>query len=201
MYRKFFKRFLDFITALVMLLIFTPLMLILALLVKLTSEGPVFFRQKRGGKDGVYFEILKFRSMTEKKSDDKSEFDAGSDMRVTRIGKILRKTKLDELPQLINVLKGEMSFTGPRPEVKTYIDLYPERWEKILSVRPGITDPASIEFRNEEEILAASENPEEEYRNSILPVKLTYYEQYVDNISLFYDIKLILKTVFVVLFK
>jgi lipopolysaccharide/colanic/teichoic acid biosynthesis glycosyltransferase len=139
--------------------------------------------------------------MTEKKSDDKSEFDAGSDMRVTRIGKILRKTKLDELPQLINVLKGEMSFTGPRPEVKTYIDLYPERWEKILSVRPGITDPASIEFRNEEEILAASENPEEEYRNSILPVKLTYYEQYVDNISLFYDIKLILKTVFVVLFK
>jgi len=201
MYKKFLKRILDFVTALAILIIFTPLLILLAVLVKITSKGPVFFRQSRGGKNGVYFEILKFRSMTEKKENDNSEFDAGSNLRVTKIGKFLRKTKLDELPQLINVLKGEMSFTGPRPEVKTYIDLYPERWKKVLTVRPGITDPASIEFRNEEEILAASDNPEEEYRKSILPSKLSYYEQYVDNISLLYDIKLVLKTIFVVLFK
>jgi len=201
MYKLFFKRIFDFFLALAMILFFTPLLVVIAILIKITSDGSVFFKQNRGGKNNEYFNIIKFRTMSVKKNNDENEFDAGSSTRVTSIGRILRKSKLDELPQLFNVLKGEMSFVGPRPEVKTYIDLYPNRWRKVLSVRPGITDPASIKFRNEEEILAKSTDPENKYRNSILPSKLTLYEHYVDNISLFFDIKLIIKTFWVVIFK
>ena len=131
---------------------------------------------------------------------EQGSFDAGATDRITGIGKILRKTKIDELPQLFNVLRGEMSFVGPRPEVQKWVSIYPERWEKILTVRPGITDNASIEFRNEEEILAASENPEKTYRDVILPLKLTFYESYVDNHSIAGDLYIIWKT-FIALFR
>lgn len=199
MYKSFFKRLFDFILAVILLLLFLPFMMLCAILVKLGSSGPIFFQQDRGGKGGKYFKILKFRSMTVKKETDGKDFDPGCDARVTGVGKFLRKSKMDELPQLINVLKGDMSLVGPRPEVKVYVELYPERWEKVLSIRPGITDPASISFRNEEELLAEAEDPEEEYRQKILPEKLDIYEEYVDNISLFRDMKILFATVFVVL--
>jgi lipopolysaccharide/colanic/teichoic acid biosynthesis glycosyltransferase len=200
MYISFFKRIFDFLVAFILFLLFMPLFLLLALLVKLDSKGPVFFRQQRGGKGGRYFNILKFRSMTVKEKSDGKDFDAGGSVRITRMGKILRKSKLDELPQLINVIRGEMSLVGPRPEVRTYIELYPERWNKVLSVTPGITDPASVVFRDEETILSKAEDPEKEYRENILPTKLNLYEKYVDEISFFGDLKVLFKTVLVVIF-
>lgn len=198
MYKFFFKRLFDFLLALILLLLLFPLLLFFAILIKLTSAGPVFFCQSRGGKDGKYFQILKFRSMTVKTEADGKDFHPGCDSRVTSIGKFLRKSKIDELPQLINVIRGEMSMVGPRPEVKIYIDLYPERWQKVLAVRPGITDPASVTFRNEEELLAKADDPEEEYKQQILPKKLDIYEDYVEKISMFRDLKVLFATVFVV---
>lgn len=199
MYKSFVKRLFDIVIGFLLFLLFLPLIILCAVLVRVTSAGPVFFRQDRGGKGGGYFKILKFRSMTVKKQADGKDFDPGSASRVTGFGKFLRKSKMDELPQLINVLKGEMSLVGPRPEVRVYIELYPERWEKVLSIRPGITDPASISFRNEEELLAEAADPEQEYRKNILPRKLGIYEDYVDKISLFKDIRILFATVFVVL--
>ena len=200
MYRNFFKRIFDLFAALIIFMLFLPLFIFVALLVKLDSRGPVFFRQQRGGKGGQYFDILKFRSMTVKKESDGKDFDAGGSARITAVGKLLRKSKVDELPQLINVLRGEMSLVGPRPEVRTYIELYPERWSKVLSIKPGITDPASVVFRDEEEILSRSDDPEKEYRKNILPAKLDLYEKYVDGVSLTGDLKVLFKTVWVVLF-
>ncbi len=199
MYRIFFKRILDFLAAFILFMLFLPLFLILAILIKLDSKGPVFFRQQRGGRGGVFFDILKFRSMTIKEESDGKDFDAGGSARITRVGKILRKSKMDELPQLINVICGDMSLVGPRPEVRTYIELYPERWSKVHSVTPGITDPASVVFRDEEELLSKADDPEKEYRENILPTKLDFYEKYVENISLLEDTKVLFKTVFVVL--
>jgi len=181
------------------LLFLSPLFFFIAVFIKLDSKGPVFFRQKRGGRDGKYFDIFKFRSMTVKEKADGKDFDAGSCSRITWTGGIIRKTKLDELPQLINVLRGEMSLVGPRPEVETYIRLYQPRWDKILAVRPGVTDPASIKFRNEEELLAKAGNPEDEYRNVILPRKLEIYEDYVSRISFMKDVKILFGTIFAVL--
>ena len=198
-YKTFIKRTVDLILAALLFILFSPLFLLIALLIKLDGSGPVFFRQKRGGRGGDFFEILKFRTMKPKTSNDGKDFDPGDDVRVTGIGKILRKTKLDELPQLINVMKGEMSLVGPRPEVRKYIEIYPERWSRILSVRPGITDPASIVFRNEEEILAEADDPEKEYIEIILPRKLDLYEKYVNNITLTGDLILLVKTVLAVL--
>jgi lipopolysaccharide/colanic/teichoic acid biosynthesis glycosyltransferase len=132
--------------------------------------------------------------MAERKESDGKDFEPGSGMRVTRVGAIIRKTKVDELPQLINVIKGDMSLVGPRPEVRKYIEMFPERWSKILSIRPGITDPASVEFRNEEEILAAAEDPEREYVEKVLPRKLELYEKYVNDITFLGDLKVIVAT-------
>ena len=126
-------------------------------------------------------------------------FDVGSCARVTKWGSLLRKSKLDELPQLFNVFKGDMSFIGPRPEVRRWVDVYPERWSKIHQVRPGISDPASIIYRNEEDILAQSDNPQRCYREEVLPAKLDLYEKYVDNQSLLNDLLLIFKTILVVI--
>jgi lipopolysaccharide/colanic/teichoic acid biosynthesis glycosyltransferase len=133
--------------------------------------------------------------MSIKKGAEKGSFDAGNSSRVTSVGRILRKTKMDELPQLFNVLMGNMSLVGPRPEVEKWTRVYPERWDRVLMVKPGITDNASIEFRDEEELLAESENPEETYRNFILPIKLKLYEQYVDSHSLKGDVEILIKTV------
>jgi len=199
MYKNFIKGFLDFIIAASALLVLSPFLLFIALCIKVDSSGPVFFRQRRGGRSGKYFDIYKFRSMTVKSKSDGKDFEPGSGSRITRLGKYLRKSKVDELPQLINVVKGEMSLVGPRPEVEQYIKLYQDRWDKVLLASPGITDPASIKFRNEEDLLAAAKDPEDEYRKVILPHKLEIYWDYVENISFLNDVKILIGTIFVVL--
>ena len=188
------KRLFDFLVSFCVLLILLPILLLIALCVVIDSGLPVFFVQKRVGKNGELFSMFKFRTMTVLKEAKQGSFDAGNSSRVTRVGKVLRKTKLDELPQLLNVFIGNMSFVGPRPEVKKWVDTYPERWAVVHSVKPGITDNASIEFRNEEEILAAAENPEITYREDILPRKLVFYEEYVNNNSFLGDIRILFRT-------
>ena len=136
--------------------------------------------------------------MTVQRGTERGSFDVGSSARVTRVGKLLRKTKLDEFPQLWNVLVGDMSLVGPRPEVRKWVEAYPDRWSKVLAVRPGITDPASIEFRNEEELLAAAPGPETCYRDVILPRKLDLYERYVATQSLGGDIGILFRTMWAV---
>ncbi len=200
MYRASLKRLFDIVLAILLLPFFLPCIALIAILVKLDSEGPVFFRQERCGFKSRYFTMLKFRSMAVDKEAEKKGFEPGSKRRVTFTGKILRKTKLDELPQIFNVLKGDMSFVGPRPEVRPFIAYYPERWAAILeATRPGITDPASIVFRNEEEILAASKDPDREYREVVVPRKLELYEKYTANINFFSDISIIIRTAIAVI--
>jgi lipopolysaccharide/colanic/teichoic acid biosynthesis glycosyltransferase len=195
------KRIFDFLASFFGLFIISPILLIVALFMKLMMPGPIFFIQTRIGKGGKEFRLLKFRTMLVKPKTSEGSFDAGDQSRITSLGKILRKTKLDELPQLINVLKGDMSLVGPRPEVKKWTVVYPEKWAIVHLVKPGITDNASIEFRNEEEILAESSNPEETYRNVILPRKLELYIQYVQHHSFWGDVRIILKTIQTVLLK
>lgn len=190
------KRCFDIIASFYGLLMLSPVLLILAVAVVLDSGFPVFFVQKRVGKGGRQFRIFKFRSMTVSKAAAEGSFDAGNSRRVTRVGRILRKTKLDELPQLWNVFIGDMSLVGPRPEVQKWVEAYPERWRFVHSIRPGITDNASLEFRNEEEILAASDDPEVTYREVVLPRKLYLYEDYVRNRTFLGDIRIIFRTIF-----
>ncbi|OGV34328.1 MAG: hypothetical protein A2020_04595 [Lentisphaerae bacterium GWF2_45_14] len=201
MYKKFIKRPFDLLFSLTALLLLSPVLVIVGILVKATSQGPVFFRQERAGKNGKYFRIFKFRSMAVDPDAEKKGFEPGSKMRVTPLGRILRKTKLDEFPQFFNVIKGEMSIVGPRPEVRKYVEAYPERWAKVLSISPGITDPGSIEFRNEEDILSASSAPEREYIENLLPQKLDLYEKYAQSISFLSDIRIIVRTMAAVVFK
>lgn len=163
--------------------------------------SPVFFKQERIGKLGKSFSLYKFRSMSEDKNARNGRFDAGGKLRITPLGKTLRKIKLDELPQLINILMGDMSFVGPRPEVRQWTKIYPEKWKIVHSVKPGITDNASIEFRNEEDILACSKDPIKTYQDEILPRKLELYIDYVNNQSFLGDLKIILKTIKVVILK
>lgn len=195
------KRLFDLVVSLAGLLILFPLFLIIAFAIKINDKGPVFFRQIRAGKNGHDFLVYKFRTMKKAPDHVEGNFNPGDKSRITSVGKFLRKSKLDELPQLINVFKGEMSLVGPRPEIQRWVTVYPERWQKVLSVRPGITDNSSILFRDEESILSHSEDPEKTYREIILPRKLDLYEQYVDTHSLFGDIKLIFKTIISVFFK
>ncbi|NLX73222.1 MAG: sugar transferase [Bacteroidales bacterium] len=190
------KRFFDFVSSLCGILILLPLFVILAFAVVIDTGFPVFFLQKRVGLYGRPFFIYKFRTMTLLKDASQGSFDAGDSRRVTPVGRVLRRTKLDELPQLWNVLRGDMSLVGPRPEVQKWVDVYPERWSRVLSLRPGITDNASLEFRNEEELLAASSNPEKTYSDEVLPRKLDLYEDYVQNHSLAGDIRIIFRTIF-----
>jgi hypothetical protein len=165
------------------------------LVILLDSRGGIFYRQIRVGKNNHDFYLLKFRSM-KSNSDKKGLLTVGSnDSRITNSGKFLRKYKVDELPQLINVLKGEMSIVGPRPEVRKYVDLYTSQQKNVLSVRPGITDYASIEFRNENDILANSKNPEEVYINEIMPAKLDLNLKYIGNRTVSTYLKIIIKTV------
>jgi lipopolysaccharide/colanic/teichoic acid biosynthesis glycosyltransferase len=192
------KRLFDFVAAACGLLLLSPLLLLLAVAVVVDSGFPVLFRQVRVGCGGRDFRLAKFRTMTVLKEAEKGSFDAGSTRRVTTVGRFLRKTKLDELPQLWNVLVGNMSLVGPRPEVRQWVNVYPERWAQVHTIRPGITDPASIVYRNEEELLAAAEDPEAFYRDEILPRKLALYEAYVRGRSFWSDIGILLKTVRVV---
>lgn len=195
------KRIFDFIVALIGLIILVPLFGIIGLLIKLNDKGPVFFKQERVGRGSKLFVLYKFRSMSVLKSAKEGIFEPGNTFRITSIGKFLRMTKLDEIPQLFNVLIGDMSLVGPRPEVEKWVAVYPERWKRILSVRPGITDNASILYRSEESLLAESVDPEKTYKETILPKKLEFYENYVVNHSFFCDLKLIFKTFFYIFYK
>ena len=177
------------------LLVLSPLLILLCIAVKCTSTGPIFFSQPRVGKRGRVFPILKFRGMYVNNPKDAIQITAGRDPRITPLGHYLRKSKCDELPQLINVLLGQMSLVGPRPETPEHVAYYSKRDQEIvLSVRPGITDLASIRFRAENEILARSDDPKRTYINSVLPRKLALRRIYVANQSLCFDVWLILKT-------
>lgn len=191
------KRFVDVVAALFGLLLMAPVLVFIALAVRIDSEGPVLFRQTRVGRDGRTFQILKFRSMyhAHHGRDSGAQITAADDPRITRFGALLRRSKLDELPQLINVLRGDMSLVGPRPEVPRYVAMYPpDARAEILSVRPGITDEAAIEFRDESEILGRSVDPERTYIEEILPRKIQLYQDYVRHRSLLSDLLIILRT-------
>lgn len=194
------KRLFDLLIAAAVLVLAAPLMLAIAAWIKLDSRGPVFFRQERVGRHGRVFRIHKFRTMRHDPSDRGLLITVGGDARITRVGQLLRGSKLDELPQLIDVLQGTMSLVGPRPEVPRYLPFYPPALrDKILSVRPGITDLASIEYRRESELLARADDPERAYVEQVLPEKLRYAEQYVDCASLWMDIRLLCRTLRAVL--
>lgn len=180
------------------LIALAPVLGICALGVRLSSKGAILFRQTRIGINGKPFTLYKFRTMRENTRG--ISVTADGDPRITAIGKFLRKTKLDELPELYNILRGEMAFVGPRPEVAEFVDLENPSWREVLTVRPGITDPITIEFRNEENLLAGVENKEKFYRENIQPYKLKGYIEYLKKRSLFYDFKVILKTLKVVVF-
>jgi len=188
------KRICDVVITSGALVVVLPLVALIALLVRIGSPGPIFFRQARVGRFGTDFVLNKFRTMTSRPGAEKGSFEPGDSMRVTRVGKLLRTTKLDELPQLFNVLTGDMSLVGPRPEVRKWVEVYPERWEIAHTVRPGITDPAAILYRNEEQILASVDDPERLYREYILPRKLGLYEEYVKTRTFWGDLKIIGRT-------
>lgn len=173
--------------------------LIVSLIIVLDSKGGAIFKQKRVGRNGRVFNILKFRTMVKDAEKKGLQISTGDDSRITAVGKFLRKTKFDELPQLFNVFIGQMSFVGPRPEVPKYVALYDETQSNVLLVRPGITDKASIEFRNENEMLHNAEDPENVYINEIMPIKLCYNLEYICKISLCYNIRLIFKTIFAII--
>ena len=190
------KRLFDIVVSILGLILLAPPLVIIALVILLTSEGPIFFRQERVGRFGVLFKIHKFRTMVNDAEEKGMLITVGSDPRVTRIGSFLRRYKLDELPQLIDVLIGHMSLVGPRPEVPMYTKYYPkDKYDLIFSVRPGITDLVSIEFKNENEILANSSCPHQTYVNEVLPIKVKYFEDYVLNRSFFGDVFIILSTI------
>lgn len=193
------KRLFDFFAALFGLLLISPVFIIISLLIAIGSKGPVFYIQERIGRNGVPFNLYKFRSM-KVGSDKKGLLTLGdNDNRVTKTGYFIRKYKIDELPQLINVLKGDMSLVGPRPEVSKYVDLYNDYQKQILSVRPGITDVASIKYRDEAELLKSQSDPEKFYIEHILPDKLAINIEYIKQSNLIKDIKVILNTILKIL--
>ena len=188
------KRLFDILFSFVGLIVLLPILVVLGCIVSCSSKGSIFYKQKRVGRYNKDFIMYKFRTMYIY-SDKQSLITIGeNDYRITNIGYYLRKYKLDELPQLINVLKGDMSFVGPRPEVRYYVDMYSKEQIKVLNVRPGITDPASIAYRNENEILATKDNPQQYYIDVIMPDKLCINLQYINNRSFFKDIKVIIDT-------
>ncbi len=188
------RRVLDIVASLVGLIMLSPLFICLAALIKLDSPGPVFYRALRVGKDGKLFYLYKFRSMVVDAERSGPKITTRGDARVTRVGRFLRRSKLDELPQLINVLKGDMSLVGPRPEDPRYVALYTTEQLRVLTVRPGITSAASLAYRDEEQLLTG-ENWETVYREEVLPHKLAIDLAYLEQRTLLSDLKLILKTI------
>ncbi len=189
------KRGLDVVVSLVGLALFLPLMLVLALWVMCDSRGPILYRQVRVGRNGHDFRLLKFRSMRVDADRLGLITVGGRDPRVTRAGYYLRKYKLDELPQLLNVLRGDMSLVGPRPEVRKYVDLYTPEQLRVLTVRPGITDLASLRYRHENDLLAQAEDPDTYYIETVMPAKLALNLEYIDHQSFWGDLRLIGQTV------
>jgi lipopolysaccharide/colanic/teichoic acid biosynthesis glycosyltransferase len=195
----FWKRIVDVVVSTVGLLFLWPVFLVVAALIRLDSKGPVFFRQERMGRGMMPFSIFKFRSMVINAPAQGAAITAAGDGRITRLGQVLRHAKIDELPQLINVLRGDMSLVGPRPEVRHYVELFREDYEEILTVRPGITDMASLKYRNEAELLSLAADPDQEYRTRVLPDKIRLAREYARKPSLKLDISLIARTVKAVL--
>lgn len=193
------KRIFDIVASGLGLLVFSPIFIILAIWIKLDSKGPIFYRQVRVGRHNKDFRIFKFRSMRVGSDKGSLVTIGGRDPRITRSGYFIRKFKFDELPQLINVFIGDMSLVGPRPEVRHYVDYWTEEQMHVLDVRPGITDPASIKFRNENELLETAEDPEKYYIEVIMQEKIKLYLEYVEKTSFWYDIKLIFKTFWVII--
>ena len=193
------KRAMDIAISGCALAVIWPVLLLIALAIKIDDPGPVFYRQVRVGKDGKEFRIFKFRTMVVDADKKGLAITVGRDNRITRMGRILRKTKLDELAQLINVFIGEMSFVGPRPEVPKYVNMYTPYQRQVLLVRPGITDYASIAYRNENDMLEGAQDPERMYIDVIMPDKIELNMKYLREISLAADIRLILSTIIAVI--
>lgn len=190
----FFKRLLDMIASFVMLVILSPFLLLLALAVKFDSKGPVFYRQVRVGRYNQDFKIFKFRTMVQNADQIGPAVTTGEDPRITRVGRFIRRLRLDEFSQLLNVLNGTMSLVGPRPEVRKYVDLYTPEQMATLLVRPGITAPSSIAFKDEDKLLDAADDPERVYVEQILPPKMELNLEYLEHISPLYDLSVIFQT-------
>ncbi len=194
-YERFGKRAFDLIASVFGMLVLSPLFLVTALLVKLGGRGPIFYRQDRIGRNGITFSLIKFRTMVIDADRSGTLITTKGDRRITSAGRFLRKMKLDELPQLINVLTGDMSIVGPRPEVAKYVEMFKnDYYNDILIIRPGITDYAAIEFRDEEAVLRGFPSPEEGYVREVLPRKIALYKKYVREMSFSTDLQLIFLT-------
>ncbi len=188
------KRLFDILFSLIILLLFLPFGIIISFWILIESSGGVFFIQERIGRNGLSFTMLKFRSMSKNSEKDGKLTIGMNDQRITKSGRLIRKFKLDEFPQFINVLKGDMSIVGPRPEVKEFVDLYTPEQQQILAVKPGITDFASLEYFEENKLLGMSDNPKDTYINVIMPAKIELNKKYLNNPSLGTDIKIIWRT-------
>lgn len=193
-YLRFGKRLLDIIVSLISIILLLPIFVVIAILIKLDTKGPIFYIQQRVGRDFKKFGLYKFRTMVANADKIGPLVTKDRDPRITRVGYYLRKWKLDELPQFFNVLKGDMSLVGPRPEVERYIDLFRDEYKVILSIKPGITDYATIHFRDEEDIIAQFEDVEKGYTEIVLPKKIELYKKYIEEISLMTDIKILFLT-------
>ena len=190
------KRMFDIVVAAAALVVLFPLLVLSALLIKLDSPGPIFFKQERIGRNFRPFWIYKFRTMAQDAPARGGLVTIGEDARVTRVGRLLRKSKIDEIPQLTNILKGDMALVGPRPEVRYYVELFRRDYEEILKVRPGLTDLASLKYRDEAALLGKAANPEDEYMRHVLPDKIRLAKDYLRRSSFLFDLGLILKTLF-----
>ena len=197
------KRIFDIIVALILLILFSPIILILTIMIKIDSKGPVFYRQERITTYGKIFRIFKFRTMVQNADKVGTLVTVGNDSRITRVGKLIRRVRLDELPQLINVLKGEMTFVGTRPEVKKYVDKYTDEMKATLLMPAGITSVASIKYKDEDEILDRAKQKGKDidlaYVEDVLPEKMKYNLKYISKFSFMYDIKVCIDTVIGVL--
>lgn len=192
---QFIKRIFDIIMSLIGIIILSPIFIIVSIIISIGSSGNILFLQKRVGRDEKEFNIYKFRTMINDAEKLGKQITVGDDSRITKVGSILRKFKIDELPQLFNVLNGDMSLVGPRPEVPKYVALYTEKQKEVLSIRPGITDMASLRYKDENAILGKVDNPEEYYINVIMQDKLSLNLEYIEKSNIIFDIGLILKTI------
>ena len=197
----FFKRVFDFILALILLIVLSPIMLVIALAIKLTDKGPVFYRQVRVTQYGKEFRIFKFRTMVMNADKIGSQVTVGDDPRITKVGKKIRKLRLDEIPQLLNVLSGEMSFVGTRPEVVKYVEEYSNEMLATLLLPAGITSEASIEFKDEDKILDGVDNVDRVYVQDVLPIKMVFNVEYIKDVSIWNDFSLMINTALAVIKK
>jgi len=194
LYLRYGKRLLDLTVSVPGLIFVSPFLLLIGIFIKVNDRGPVFFLHTRVGKDFKLFELCKFRTMVVNAENLGPGVTGQQDSRITGVGKWLRRFKLDELPQLFNVIKGEMSLIGPRPEIERYVNLFREDYQTILQIKPGITDYAALQYRHEEEILGRFENIEQGYIQEILPMKIRLYKKYIQEISLLTDLKILFRT-------